>query len=121
MKKTYLFLLAICAIVISCGTSTKKVETAELRTIDGKPARTISIDSMELRDPFIILDKEQHTYYMTSTGGGVWTSKNLRQWSGPYNVLELDTTMWMGSNPTIWAPEIHKFNNKYYYKKCNNK
>ena len=114
MKKTYLFLLAICAIVISCGTSTKKAETAELRTIDGKPARTISIDSMELRDPFIILDKEQHTYYMTGTGGGVWTSKNLRQWSGPYNVLELDTTMWMGCNPTIWAPEIHKFNNKYY-------
>ena len=115
MKKTYFILLAIFAFVISCGTSTKKAETAELRTIDGKPARTISIDSMELRDPFIILDKEQHTYYMTGTGGGVWTSKNLRQWSGPYNVLELDTTMWMGSNPVIWAPEIHKFNNKYYY------
>lgn len=115
MKKIFVILFSLCAIVMSCGTGSKRGETLELRTVDGMPARTVSIDSMELRDPFIILDKDEHVYYMTGTGGSVWTSKNLRQWSGPYNVLQLDTTMWMGSNPTIWAPEIHKFNNKYYY------
>ena len=115
MKKIHLIFSALCALVISCGTNTQKHQTEQLQTIDGQPARTISIDSMELRDPFIILDNDSHTYYMTGTGGAVWTSKNMRQWEGPYNVLQLDTTMWMGSNPVIWAPEIHKFNEKYYY------
>ena len=115
MKKIHLIFSALCALVISCSTNTQKHEAWQLQTIDGQPARTISIDSMELRDPFIILDNDSHTYYMTGTGGAVWTSKNMRQWEGPYNVLQLDTTMWMGSNPVIWAPEIHKFNEKYYY------
>ncbi len=115
MKNTLLIFSALCALAISCGTSTQKPQANQLQTIDGQPVRTVSIDSMELRDPFIILDKESLTYYMTGTGGAVWTSKNLRQWEGPYNVLQLDTTMWMGSNPVIWAPEIHKFNEKYFY------
>ena len=115
MKKIYYILFLICAIVISCSTNNEKAPKWELNTIDGKPVRTVSIDSMELRDPFIILDKETRVYYMTGTGGAVWKSNNLRQWNGPYNVLQLDTTMWMGSNPTIWAPEIHKFKDKYYY------
>ena len=115
MKRVYVILFSLCALVISCGIGNRKSEEQGLRTIDGIPVRTVSIDTMELRDPFIVFDKEERVYYMTGTGGHMWTSKNLRQWTGPYNILELDTTMWMGSNPTIWAPEIHKFKGKYYY------
>ncbi|MBO7319730.1 MAG: family 43 glycosylhydrolase [Clostridia bacterium] len=94
--------------------STKNSENGVLRTADGAPARTVAIDTMELRDPFVYFDKRENTYYMTGTGGNVWTSKNLRLWEGPYNVLQLDTTMWMGANPVIWAPEIHKFGDRWY-------
>ena len=115
MKNIYIILFAVCAFVISCGTGTRKAGEQGLSAVDGIPVHTVSIDTMELRDPFIFFDKEARVYYMTGTGGYVWTSDNLRQWTGPYNVLQLDTTMWMGSKPTIWAPEIHKFKGKFYY------
>lgn len=84
-------------------------------TPDGSPLRTVSIDTMNLRNPFISLDWENLTYYMTGDGGYLWKSKDLRLWQGPYDALLLDTTQWMGAKPQITAPEIHRFNKKYYY------
>ena len=115
MRISKLCFMLLIAILASCGMSTKNSENGVLRTADGAPARTVAIDTMELRDPFVYFDKRENTYYMTGTVGNVWTSKNLRLWEGPYNVLQLDTTMWMGANPVIWAPEIHEFNKKFYY------
>ena len=115
MKKSYLFLVLFIAILlVSCKNKENNIAW-ELCTADGLPVRTVVIDTMELRDPFIILDKKNRIYYMTGTGGYVWKSKNLRQWNGPYNILQLDTTMWMGSKPIIEAPEIHEYNKKFYY------
>ena len=115
MKNLYVVLLFISLFLVSCGIGTENSQKQGFRPVAGVPVDTVAIDTMELRDPFIILDKEARTYYMTGTGGRVWTSKNLRHWVGPYEILELDTTMWMGSKPTIWAPEIHKHKDKYYY------
>ena len=116
MKRFYqlIFSLLVVAVLASCGVG-QKTEKWELCTVDGQPVRTVAIDTMELRDPFVILDRRDRTYYMTGTGGAVWASKDLRLWNGPYNVLQPDTTMWMGSNPVIWAPEIHEWNKKFYY------
>jgi hypothetical protein len=110
----YIILLIAITALAAC-TSAVKNEKWELRTVDGQPERTVSIDTMQLRDPFVIIDKNEKVYYMTGTGGAVWKSKDLRHWTGPYNILQPDTTMWMGSNPVIWAPEIHEFNKKFYY------
>jgi beta-xylosidase len=52
---------------------------------------------------------------MTGTGGMLWKSKNLAQWSGPYKVALIDPNSWMGPRPMIWAAEIHQHKGKYYF------
>ena len=75
----------------------------------------VPTDSIRLSDPFILADSATHTYYMTGTGGLMWTSKGLQTWDGPKNVIEIDTTSWMGPHPQIWAAELHHYKGKYYY------
>ena len=75
----------------------------------------VPTDSIQLSDPFILADSATHTYYMTGTGGLLWTSKNLQTWDGPRSVIEIDTTSWMGPHPQIWAAELHHYRDKYYY------
>ena len=75
----------------------------------------VPLDSIVLSDPFILADSATHTYYMTGTGGLLWTSKNLQTWDGPRSVVEVDTTSWMGRHPMIWAAELHHYRGKYYY------
>ena len=75
----------------------------------------VPTDSIRLSDPFVFADKTTKTYYMTGTGGRMWKSKNLKTWTGPYNVAQTDPNSWMGPRPMIWAAEIHQYNDKYYY------
>ena len=75
----------------------------------------VPTDSIILSDPCILADSATHTYYMTGTGGLMWTSKDLRFWNGPRNVIEIDSTSWMGRRPQIWAAELHHYKGKYYY------
>lgn len=75
----------------------------------------VPTDSIILSDPCILADSATHTYYMTGTGGLLWTSKNLQTWDGPRNVVEIDSTSWMGPHPQIWAAELHQYQGKYYY------
>ena len=75
----------------------------------------VPTDSIILSDPCILADSATHTYYMTGTGGLLWTSQDLRFWDGPRNVVEIDTASWMGAHPQIWAAELHHYRDKYYY------
>lgn len=75
----------------------------------------IPLDSIRLSDPFILADKSTATYYMTGTGGMMWKSKDLRYWTGPYEVTKTDPRSWMGPRPMIWAAELHPYKGKYYY------
>ena len=75
----------------------------------------IPLDSIRLSDPCILADKNTAAYYMTGTGGLLWKSKDLRKWTGPYQVTKIDSNSWMGPNPMIWAAELHYYNGKYYY------
>ncbi len=75
----------------------------------------IPLDSIRLSDPFILADKKSSAYYMTGTGGMLWKSKDLKKWTGPFNVVKTDPGSWMGPNPMIWAAEIHAYKGKYYY------
>ena len=72
-------------------------------------------DSIRLSDPCILTDSALQTYYMTGTGGQLWTSKDLNLWAGPYHVAQTDPNSWMGRRPQIWAAELHKYREKYYY------
>jgi beta-xylosidase len=75
----------------------------------------LTLDSIPLSDPAILADKNTSIYYMTGTGGMLWKSKDLRTWSGPYQVTQTDPNSWMGPNPMIWAAELHAYKGRYYY------
>jgi hypothetical protein len=80
-----------------------------------REVKTIPFDSLRMSDPFILADKATQTYYLTSTGGSLWKSNDLKMWQGPYNAVEIDTNSWMGSRPMIWAAELHYYKGKYYF------
>lgn len=75
----------------------------------------VPLGSIRLSDPCILADKKTSTYYMTGTGGMLWKSKDLRNWTGPYRVAQTDPNSWMGPRPMIWAAELHAYRGKYYY------
>ena len=86
-KKVFKLLLFIFVIVlpyIGIGQSKKEIK------------ENIPLDSIRLSDPFILADKASKMYYMTGTGGKLWSSKDLQLWSGPYDVVKIDTASWMG-------------------------
>lgn len=74
--------------------------------------RTVHFDSISMSDPFVIPDKLSKTYYLTSTGGRLYKSTDLKMWTGPYKIIDVTGT-WMDS---LWvaAAEIHQFGDKYY-------
>lgn len=77
--------------------------------------RTVPLDSIRLSDPAILADSATHQYYMTGTGGRLWKSRDLRLWTGPYDVVDIDSASWMGPRPMIWAAELHRYRGRYYY------
>lgn len=79
-----------------------------------KPADIVPFDSLIVGDPFVLADEVTQKYYLTGTGGLLWKSSDLKMWDGPYNYIEIDTTSWMGAQPMIWAPELHKYKDRYY-------
>lgn len=84
--------------------------------VQSKPlVRTQLLDSISLSDPYIIADPITRQYYMTGSGGLMWKSLDLRMWTGPYQVVQIDNKSWMGEYPMIWAAEIHFYKGKYYY------
>ena len=77
--------------------------------------RTLPMDSISMSDPFVIADPVTRMYYMTGTGGMMWKSPDLKMWTGPYKVVDIETNTWMGDHPMIWAAEIYFYKGKYYY------
>ena len=101
-------LLAICMMLFVVSAVGAQPRYPRFRT--GVPT-----DSIRLSDPCILADTITHKYYMTGTGGMMWTSSDLRTWDGPRRVVEIDSTSWMGKHPQIWAAELHEYKGKYYY------
>lgn len=84
----------------------------------------LTLDEINIRDPFILTDNAKQIYYMyrtcdSITAGGkvrggveVFTSSDLKNWNGPQTVMRIpDGNALTG---TVWAPEVHKYNGKYY-------
>lgn len=64
-------------------------------------------------DPFVLLD-DDGTYYMYCTSGGfkVWKSTNLSSWE--YIGTTYSKTSKSFGDSSYWAPEVYKYNGKYY-------
>ena len=75
---------------------------------------TTVIDSMSMSDPYVYADEASKTYYLTGSGGAIYKSKDLKNWTGPYGAYDTRGT-WMKGISFVAAAEIHKVNGKYYY------
>ena len=80
-----------------------------------------SCDQINIRDPFVLL--HQGKYYMYGTRGetafvgeafgfDVYVSDDLEHWYGPTEVFHRPEGFW--SKKSYWAPEVHKYNGKFY-------
>jgi beta-xylosidase len=87
-------------------------------------SRVLAIGDIHIRDPFILTDTQKGIYYMytslsqtsfefDSHGGVViYKSKDLKTWEGPVQVFSVPEDNWITG--IVWAPEVHKYNGRYY-------
>lgn len=73
-----------------------------------------SLSEFVTGDPYIFADTISKTYYLIGTDISMWKSKDLKSWEGPISYLQWDKESWIGTQPAIWAPEIHEYDGSYY-------
>lgn len=93
----------------AAANAARRARMAEMNTI-----RTIHFNDLSMSDPYIYADETTKTYYLTSSGGRMYKSKDLVMWEGPYNIVNLEGT-WMERAGFAAAAEIHKIGDYYYY------
>lgn len=76
--------------------------------------RTVHFNDLSMSDPYIYAEPSNQTYYLTSSGGRQWRSKDLIMWEGPYNVIDIEG-LWLEKAGFAAAAEIHKIGDYYYY------
>ena len=76
------------------------------------------LNQLAIRDVCILPDPVTKTYYMVGPSGrGVreYSSKDLITWTGPTQIYAAPADVWGAVRiNSIWAPEIHKYKDKYY-------
>jgi hypothetical protein len=87
-------------------------------------AATVPRSQVRIRDPFVLPDPATQTYFIySSTDWGsdteratkaviVYRSKDLENWETPTPVFEVPEGHW--GRESIWAPEVHRYDDKYY-------
>jgi GH43 family beta-xylosidase len=121
MKKAALPLLLIS--LLCCSSCKPKKDGGEGETVEmGK----WDIGDIRIRDPFILPDTITGKYYMyaqkgnriiredwdTLSGVEVYSSTDLRTWSGPKDVFTFPEGFW--ADYQVWAPEVHPYRDKFY-------
>lgn len=84
----------------------------------------LNLDAIRVRDPFIYADTNSQTYFLYAQTGNrlknpqpglgveVYWSKDLEHWSEPALAFRRPEGFWGGDE--IWAPEVHRFGDKFY-------
>ena len=102
------------------GSHTPPADTAaanaamRARMAEMNKIRTIHFNDLSMSDPYIYADEASKTYYLTSSGGRMYKSKDLVMWEGPYNIVNLEGT-WMERAGFAAAAEIHRIGDYFYY------
>ena len=76
--------------------------------------RTVPFEELSMSDPYILADEATRTYYLTSSGGRMYKSTDLKMWTGPYNVIDIKG-LWLERAGFAAAAEVHKIGPWYYY------
>jgi GH43 family beta-xylosidase len=91
--------------------------------VAGAQSRSLTLDDIHIRDPYILPVEKEGVYYMYASSpvkrdgisyGGVvaYKSRDLKTWEGPERVFEVPSDNSLTG--TVWAPEVHKYKGKYY-------
>lgn len=84
-----------------------------------QPPDTIKLGDIKMRDVCILPDAASQTYYMVGPARGnrvrAYTSTDLATWYGPITIFQAPDSLWGDIRIFgIWAPELHKYKDKYY-------
>jgi hypothetical protein len=82
--------------------------------VESREIVSTTLEALSMSDPYILADDATKTYYLTSSGGAIYKSKDLNNWTGPYGAYDVRGT-WMEGINSVAAAEIHHINGKYYY------
>ena len=111
MRKTSLILFVVLVSAIHAGAQ-------ERRRIPQDSNEIIHLSEIYMRDVCILPDPAAQTYYMVGPGRNsvrVYTSKDLKMWQGPRTIFRTPDDIWGDIRVvSIWAPEMHKYRDKYY-------
>ena len=81
---------------------------------------------IRIRDPYIVCENERYYMYSSNCIGGVkvfgdeslavvvYESTDLENWSEPKLVFSYTPTKESWIQADLWAPEVHKYNGKFY-------
>ena len=80
---------------------------------------TVRLGEIYMRDVCILPDPATRTYYMIGPARGnsvrMYTSTDLATWTGPRIIFTAPDSLWRDIQIVgIWAPELHRYKNKYY-------
>lgn len=84
---------------------------------------TLTLDQIQIRDPFVLPVPEERTYYLFgSTDADIWNppatgfdcyrSTDLQHWEGPIPAFRPPADFWSDRN--FWAPEVHRYRDRHY-------
>lgn len=84
---------------------------------------TLSLDDIQIRDPFVVHDADTDRYWLFgSTDENIWSgpatgfdtywSEDLISWHGPIAAFRPEPGFW--SHTQYWAPEVHRHGDAWY-------
>ena len=118
------FLLASLFVVL-CAPSWLTGNAGAQSASPAKPLSPLHLADFHIRDPWILADAANQTYYLYATNAGeatgepgagvmVYTSKDLRNWDAPRLVFTVPDGTWADPAEGAWAPEVHPYHGKFY-------
>ena len=79
----------------------------------------MNLKEITIRDPFILRNDEDRSYYLYGTCDGwrglgfyCYVSKDLVDFKGPFKVFDPDKDFW--GTKDYWAPEVYHIGDRYY-------
>lgn len=111
-------LLLLCSLTLTFSCKEKTDSAQGEKETDPNPETYINPINVEFGDPYVLNDGNG-TFYMYGTGGGAkdgfatYSSTDLVNWKSKGQVYQGNTDdSWAVS--AFWAPEVYKFDGKYY-------
>ncbi len=113
-------LLCLCGsmFLLSCNSCSSDAPSQESPTPTPggeEEVYNIKVSDMRLRDPFVLVDKENKLYYLHVNGGGkvkAYKSKDLKLWKECGSSFTPRADFWGKSD--FWAPDVYEYKGKYY-------